>query len=311
MTDDTTEHLTLHHGEHAYVYRVADDGEAELIDGPDNPPDWIDKAADRYAEAVRQQGHDLARRGDALVALQSVWPAVQSLARIAVFEGKNGREYGGQLANKLQAIGQRSGTPEDLRQWAGDAESQLRGHLKRAAPPKRSDDSGPTPETAAKLRKPQKDVIDRLYENGVIDGDQHDAAEEIRSIYEAVSKRLTARARDYRDVKVQTTMGAPLDPSGALPSRLARLHGSVYTPWCAELKQRPAVERGNAQRGSHYAMMMDVLIKGKSIREIIRAYSLRNGEGGPRVADGLRRYLQLRKAPPEEPAQWPYEAESA
>lgn len=90
---------------------------------------------------------------------------------------------------------------------------------------------GPTPEAMLKrLRFGNADQIERMYERGLLNVDQHRAAGEIRWMVRAVG----------RDVGVKTMTFAPSAGGGRAPmtnesERLAWMRFTIYLPWCDAL----------------------------------------------------------------------------
>lgn len=94
------------------------------------------------------------------------------------------------------------------------------------------DEPGPTPETRAKLRG---DPILDLYERGIIDFRQRVAAEEIRTIYEAVVARLFASPG--LEFGVDGGRRARRHPLDGIEPELRRAYLAKYVPWSHRVKR--------------------------------------------------------------------------
>lgn len=237
--------------------------------------------------------------------LRILWPPVSAVLKQALSEhSPEARRQCKLLVQRLDKIAAQD-DDEALAGWAKDEAARLRRAMDRTKAHRPSHSGAPTPETreAVENRKAATDPIADLYRRGAIDADQEQAAEEISRLYQAMVQRLDAVSRDYREAKVQTSKGPPVDPAGGLPERLAERHHWTYGPWSREMLQTPADPR-QPGKGTLYGLVMAVLIDGRSVEYVRKAYRVRSERVTARIQTALHRYLQLRQAPPENPGAW-------
>ena len=97
-----------------------------------------------------------------------------------------------------------------------------------------------TPEARAKReRKRRTDVLEGLVEKNRVQGDQIRAAQEIRDVWEALTRRSEAAAIDPGKEPVDTSMGDFLPPLAQIPAHLANAVHQRYLPWCREAQKQP------------------------------------------------------------------------
>jgi hypothetical protein len=128
----------------------------------------------------------------------------------------------------------------------------------RREPVNREERIEPTPETLAKLRPDQVQV---LFDKSLLTPEMTDAASEIRMIYFAVVGSLFCRGRDYR------VFGRG---RGEIPERIAQLHRDRYQPWAREM-------------GPLLPLIFDALIDGQYVPDsvVIKGLTAYIGYMGP------------------------------
>ena len=209
---------------------------------------------------------------------------VKPLCRAAlVYSGNAGevRRRVAQLRNRLKLAGE------------SEAAAELGDLLERFQKPKPAAGvgEGPTPETRAKLRP---DTVEALYRKGTIGEEERTAAEEIRDVHEALGRGLTPRAMDLRDAGPRARAPGTRFAAGLerMPDRLYRLWRRKYQVWVEECGGLRVVE-SNLIDYSLARLALDVIVEGKSLREIERTYGLRNGSLSARLVEALERWCAL------------------
>lgn len=178
---------------------------------------------------------------------------------------------------------------------AGDAQAagELGDLLERFQKPKPAADmgEGPTPETRAKLRP---DTVEALYRKGTIGEEERTAAGEIRDVYEALGRGLTPQAMDLRDAGPRARAPGTRFAAGLerMPDRLYRLWRRKYQAWVEECGAVRVVE-SNLIDYNLARLALDVIVEGKSLREIERTYGLRNGSLSAKLVEALERWCAL------------------
>lgn len=118
-------------------------------------------------------------------------------------------------------------------------------------------ETGPTPETAAKLRP---DMVAALHRAGALDPDQALAAEAVRTLWAAMMPPLIG-GRTYGLVAGGRS-GRPVDPVGKLSGAHGRTWSAVWRPWAAEMGARTIVTRDGPLaigQGTVLALVLDVV----------------------------------------------------
>ena len=156
---------------------------------------------------------------------------------------------------------------------------------------------GPTPETAAKLRF---DVLDRLFpviETGSRkfekrqDPELFRAGEEIRDVFEGITRSLFSRGIDPRNIKVDTSKRRMKQPIEAAPDYILEKYQDNYLPWSDEMG---VIEQGPPGEGmSSLGVAIHVLVDGWTLAE--SDYVLRKRKGASRqvLMDCLQRYAEI------------------
>jgi hypothetical protein len=95
-----------------------------------------------------------------------------------------------------------------------------RQFMARKAARRQAEETGPTPETRAKLRP---DPFNVLVQHGVLDTAERDAGLEVRALWYAVTGPLVPRARDFAVIR---------RAGDGMSDELGEIHAQVYRPWC-------------------------------------------------------------------------------
>lgn len=98
--------------------------------------------------------------------------------------------------------------------------TKARKLAKRREAVERAARSGPTPETAAKLKP---DPFNELVRRHILDGAQKRAGLEIRAVFLATTSGVGCKS---------IQIGGVRGGSGEMPEPLARAHAERYKPWC-------------------------------------------------------------------------------
>jgi hypothetical protein len=121
------------------------------------------------------------------------------------------------------------------------------------------EETGPTPETMAKLRP---DQVLALHTKGLLSDSQKFAAEEIREVHDAVSA-LWLKG-NWPSPTVETSAGGgprPRHHLDGMAPRLQKLHRRRYLPWVALM----AAERFGGLRWSQ--ILIEIIVDGQSVED--------------------------------------------
>ena len=158
----------------------------------------------------------------------------------------------------------------------------------------------PTPETVTKLRR---DLIAHLYVGGRLRREHVDAAEDIRLIWYAFTRRLGPSAVDFTALATgpRRGPGAVHQPIEWLTGREERIWRNRYRPWAAEMAQIPA---GGTVSVTRFRLVLDLAVENESLRRVEAWYRIRHGRAFEALRDGLQRYAEIAGwiEPPSGPA---------
>lgn len=152
----------------------------------------------------------------------------------------------------------------------------------------------PTPETLARLRH---DVVGRLVERGRLHRIHAEAAEEIRTVAEAVGRGMFPRAYPTDWTGRPLDGRVPRDFFDRMSARERQLWQRHYLPWTRELHR----DGDDQLPGPRWIqLVLDVVVENKGLRRAERSCGLRHGAALDYLADGLERYDRWRVAGPRD-----------
>lgn len=142
----------------------------------------------------------------------------------------------------------------------------------------------PTPETLSNLRH---DVVGRLVERGRLHRVHAEAAEEIRTVAEAVGRGMYPRALPADWTGRPLDGRFPRDFLDRMTARERRLWQHRYLPWTRELSRDGDSELPGAR---WLQLVLDIVIENCGLRRAERRNGLRHGAALGYLAVGLERY---------------------
>ena len=146
-----------------------------------------------------------------------------------------------------------------------------------------------TAETLAKLRH---DVVGRLVARGRLHRVHADAAEEIRTVAEAVGRGMCPTAQPTAWTGRSSGYRAPRDFLDRMSPEERRLWQFRYLPWKRELTQScDAALPG----GRWLDLVLDIVVENSGLRRTERRHGLRHGTALGYLAAGLERYDRWRR----------------
>jgi hypothetical protein len=153
---------------------------------------------------------------------------------------------------------------------------------------------GGTPETTAQaipVGRSRGNPVERLYLAGHIDNAAVRASNEISEIHHAIASAVGGKVQKYEPGIIT---------AGGMPEWLALQHSYVYWPWCLQVGP------------DHLAMVLEVVVDGKSPRRVRGLYRVRDTAIVKIVADALKLYARISRGfDPERPERSPTIAEVA
>jgi len=142
----------------------------------------------------------------------------------------------------------------------------------------------PTPQTRGKLRQ---DVVRRLLERGRLQPHHVKAAEEIRTVHEAVGRGMFPTAQSMTWTGHQPDRGRGRDFLDRMTDAERHAWQHRYLPWTQEM----ATEIAAGIPGTRWLqLVVDVVVDNATLREVERRYRLRLGAGLAYLERGLDRY---------------------
>ena len=177
---------------------------------------------------------------------------------------------------------------------------------------KNDDTEHGTPET--ELKPAQTDPILRLHAVGAIGNAELDAANEIRRVYEAMTRRLSVSARNYVDMVAPK---AGKRPGGGMPQKLAEIHAEVYLPWAKQMTDgsrmfyqcRRCLKRVlDSMIDCHdcgpgrvsisrpcLPLVLDIVIDGEAIDTAMRRHRMGTTKANFNIASSLALYVTIKR----------------
>ena len=149
------------------------------------------------------------------------------------------------------------------------------------------DDTGPTPETAARLRR---DLVARLAGEGRLGRGQVRAALEVRRVWEAFGRGLFPATNTMTPAAGRGRRAMFIDPI----DRLTRLEEAAwrlrYRPWAREMAVTVAA---GAIRTTRLQLILDVVVDNHGLREVEGWYRMRHGGAIEHIRAALHRYAEI------------------
>ncbi len=155
--------------------------------------------------------------------------------------------------------------------------------------------AGGTEATKARLKP---DQLLRLLKSGKLEQSHLDAAEEIRDVFEALTRQLGAKAQDLaRQPSGRRNRRPVTQPFERLPPGLRTCYVRNYRPWAqiagATWWRKPGRGGVDGLSVRHLALVIEIVVDGHSLGEVAAGLRLRRRDGLKIVADILRETLEL------------------
>lgn len=131
-----------------------------------------------------------------------------------------------------------------------------------------------TEQTRKRIKR--ESTLDRLIREGRVNPDMERAAREIEQVYYAITRRLFAKTSSLEKVD----KSEPKAPD----EWLTKAYLERYIPWTEELKHI---------KSPTLAIIYDVIIDGRSLRQADRDRKVRNGFSRQLTISGLKLYADL------------------
>ena len=151
----------------------------------------------------------------------------------------------------------------------------------------RTEDIGPTPETAGKLRH---DIVERLAREGRLGGEQVRAALEIRRVWEAFGRGLFPAARPIAPIAERRKRAMFSDPIDRLTPEEETAWRLRYRPWAREMAVTVAA---GVIRTTRLQLILDIVIDNHGLREVEGWYRMRHGGAIEHIRAALHRYAEI------------------
>lgn len=200
------------------------------------------------------------------------------------------RDFRGKVARLRNALlrESRDETVSELRARAMEQAASLTELLERYKPVEPDypgDGVRPTPQTVARLKP---DTILEMLRRGSLCREHQMAAEEIRNIFQALVSGLMSKsaALDQPRIDLRTT-GPYRQPVERMPERLVRLYHDRYKPWADETETLHCGGR------SLLDFTIEVIVDGRTLHEVERKQSMRNGSASICLRKSLQRYAEI------------------
>ena len=148
-------------------------------------------------------------------------------------------------------------------------------------------DIGPTPETAAKLRR---DLVARLAREGRLGREQVRAALEVRRVWEAFGRGLFPATNTMAAVAGRRERAMFVDPIDRLTPEEERAWRLRYRPWAREMAVTVAA---GAIRTTRLQLILDVVVDNHGLREVEGWYRMRHGAAIEHIRAALHRYAEI------------------
>ncbi len=149
-----------------------------------------------------------------------------------------------------------------------------------------SDDSGPTPETA--VRRRNGDPIRSLYESGVLDDAEAQAAMRLRKVFESVAAPVMTRTSRWDGVPGAGHPSGSGQRTELLGAELAAEHAATYLPWTRTVA-------GWTRRGRYRPLdlILDVVVMELAIEPARRKHGCRASTAKADVKEALALYAKM------------------
>ena len=157
----------------------------------------------------------------------------------------------------------------------------------RPAPRAAGDDTGPTPETAAKLRR---DIVARLSQEGRLGREQVRAALEIRRVWEAFGRGLFPATNTMAPAVGRRKHAMFVDPIDRLSREEEAAWRLRYRPWAREMAVTVAA---GAIRTTRLQLILDIVVDNHGLREVEGWYRMRHGGAIEHIGAALHRYAEI------------------
>tara|TARA_R110000868_G_scaffold4155_26_gene25496 strand:- start:1027 stop:1557 length:531 start_codon:yes stop_codon:yes gene_type:complete len=158
---------------------------------------------------------------------------------------------------------------------------------RRAAVRRRDIAPGPTPQTAAKLRR---DVLLHLYEKGRLRREHLEAAEEIRRIWQAFSRSLGATATNPDTLATGRQGARARQPIEGLTGGEEAIWRNRYRPWAREMA---SIVCGGTVRVTGLQLVLDIVVDNRSFRQVEGCYRMRHGAAAAHLQTALHLYARI------------------
>ena len=146
----------------------------------------------------------------------------------------------------------------------------------------------PTPQTAARLRQ---DVVARLLARGRIAAHHAEAAEEIRSVHEAVGRGMFPTSQSFRWSGHGPNRGRARDFLDRMSARERTAWERRYLPWSHVMATGIAA----GLPGTRWLqLVVDIVVDNASLRAVEARYRLRHGAALIWLVRGLEQYGRYR-----------------
>jgi hypothetical protein len=146
---------------------------------------------------------------------------------------------------------------------------------------------GPTPQTAAKLRR---DLVLHLYRSGRLRMEHLEAAEEIRRIWQAFSRSLGPTAVNTEALATGRRTAHGRQPIEWLTGTEEEIWRARYRPWAREMTATPC---GGTIRVTQFQIVLDLVVDNQSLRQTEGFYRMRHGDGAVHLVAALHRYAEI------------------
>ncbi|MDE0334638.1 MAG: hypothetical protein OXI64_06735 [Defluviicoccus sp.] len=148
-------------------------------------------------------------------------------------------------------------------------------------------EAGPTPETAAKLRR---DLVRRLAAEGRLGREQVRAALEVRRVWEAFGRGLFPATNTMAGAAGRARRAMFADPIDRLTRAEEAAWRLRYRPWAREMAVTVAA---GAIRTTRLQLILDVVVDNQGLREVEGWYRMRHGGAIEHIRAALHRYAEI------------------
>lgn len=166
---------------------------------------------------------------------------------------------------------------------------------------RKPDEPGPTAETLAHQRT-GIDPLRRMFEAEQIDAEQLRAGHEIAAIVRFVTAGIGTQT-----MQLDRTPGGTEDERHRHIDRMAKLHATVYVPWCQRVRagvrlDNGPVEEGDPEKGRRITLVEDALpmtmalvVGGETIESVRKRYRVRRMTAIRAIGRALEDYALVRE----------------